>query len=81
MFTRIEKYYGAKNKKQNLMIFTLKKGAAECSGGAVSHVVGRKKVTIRSNIRGWGGIPVHGRNNLRLLRDALIEICKMEGIE
>lgn len=47
----------------------------------VVHHVGSEEVTIRSNLCGWGSIPVGGREALATLRDALVEVCRVEGIE
>ena len=79
MFTRTEKR--GDNNEEDLAIFTMEEGASEHSPGAVNHKVGGEVVNILSNDPSWGACPVHGRDNLRLLRDAFIAICKEEGIE
>ena len=81
MFTRTEKRGFKKDKQTDLMIFTTEEGASEHSGGAVSHTVGSEEVTIRSNVPSWGAIPVSGREELRLLRDALVKVCEVENID
>lgn len=81
MFTRTEQRGVDPQKQRELLIFTHEEGADEHSPGAVHHVLGSDEVTIRSNVRSWGSVPVQGRESLLLLRDALIEICKREGIE
>ena len=79
MHTRIVNIYAPEEGK--MFIATMDVDATEHSEGAISHVMGSDIVNIRSNMRSYGAVPVVGKDNLVLLRDALIEICKMEGIE
>ncbi|KKQ45667.1 MAG: hypothetical protein US63_C0012G0002 [Candidatus Moranbacteria bacterium GW2011_GWC2_37_8] len=73
---------GFKEELQDVFIANLAEGQNEHSPAAVSHFVGSDEVTIRStNQRSYGSIPINGRESLKLLRDAMIEICRMEGIE
>jgi hypothetical protein len=67
--------------ERDLFIANLNSGEDEDSKGAVSHPKGSDEVNIRSTHQSYGTIPVSGREYLKLLRDALIEICRMEGIE
>ena len=80
MQTQIKKL-GSGDDKYNLFIANLNEGQNEHSPGAVSHMMGEYHVSIRSTSKSYGAIPVEGRENLQLLRDALNEICKMQGIE
>jgi len=47
----------------------------------ISHMVGSESVTIRSNQPSWGSVPIVGKEELKVLRDAMIKICEMVGIE
>lgn len=78
MYTRIVKR-GVKN-EERLFIATTQKKGNEHSLGAVSHYIGTDEVTIRSNVPSWGSIPIKRRENLKMMRDALIKICEMGGI-
>lgn len=80
MFTRIEKRGMSKKSLRNVKIFTLVEGEDDI-GAEIEHEVGSNEVTIRSNVPTWGSIPVNGRESLRLLRDALIEVCKERRIK
>ena len=79
MYTRIVKR-GLKN-EERLFIATTQKKGNEHSYGAVSHQIGTNDVRIRSNVPTWGAVPVEGHENLKMMRDALIKICEMEGIK
>ncbi len=81
MYTRTEKRGGSEATLYDLFIANSAEGENEHSLGAVSHPIGSNEVTIRSTSSSWGEVPVSGRENLKPLRDALIEICKMENIE
>jgi|GEM_PF-3144715 hypothetical protein len=81
MHTRIEKRGGSEETLYDLFIANLNERENEHSKSAVSHPIGSDEVMIRSTHRSYGAVPVSGRENLKLLRDALIEICKMENIE
>jgi hypothetical protein len=81
MYTRVAKR-GIKNEERLLIVTTQKKGN-EHSPGAVSYgLVGSEKniVTIHSNVLGWGAIPIKGRENIEMLKDALILICKIGNV-
>lgn len=79
MFTQIvTKGFG---KPYQLWIVTRNEGENEHAPGAVSHIPGGSSVTIRSTRRSQGAISIEGLENLRHLRDALTEICRMEGID
>lgn len=71
---------GFKN-EYSLLIASIKEGASEHDHGSVSHVIGTEEVIIRSTSRSCGSIPIEGKENIKLLRDAIIAICEMEGIE
>lgn len=77
MHTKIEKRGTAKSTFQ-MFIASLNESEIQ---GAVSHPVGSDEVEIRSTEKSWGVVPVKGKEQLRLLRDAMIIICEMEGIE
>ncbi len=79
MFTKIIK--SGVGHPYDLFVATMNRGGNEHTKGAVSLFVGEARVTIRSNVPTWGSIPVEGRENLKLLRDALIRICKIEKIK
>lgn len=54
-------------------------------GGQMGHVrfdlQFPNEVTINSNVRSWGSIPVYGRPNLRTLRNALLAISRQIGLD
>jgi hypothetical protein len=80
MYTRIEKQ-GGKNKEIDVFVAATLPGAHSNSWGAVSHPLGSDEIYIRSTLPSEGAISIIGERNIRLLRDALIEICKMKNIE
>lgn len=74
---RITNYeYGPDGEKIEVFGVNNVSGSELIKYDAVSH-----EVTIRSTSKSYGAIPITGRENLQLLRDALCEICKIEGIE
>jgi hypothetical protein len=81
MYTKIVQHGGSEDTLHDVFVATLYEHATEHTRGAVSHPVGSDEINIRSTHPSWGAIPFSGKKNLRLLRDALIEICKMENIE
>jgi hypothetical protein len=81
MHTKIVKRGGSEETCFDVFIANLNEGENEHSEGAISHFVGSYDITIRSTEPSWGAVPVSGKEHLKLLRDALIEICKMENIE
>ncbi|MFZ2226276.1 MAG: hypothetical protein WA064_02410 [Candidatus Moraniibacteriota bacterium] len=80
MHTKTVKRGGSEETLYDLFIVNVNDGENEHSAGAVSHLVGSDEVMIRSTHRSYGAVPVGGRENLKCLRDALIEICRMENI-
>ena len=78
MHTAIKEQGLSEDKKQKVFIASVN---AEDSRDVVSHAVGSEEVTVRSNVPSWGAVPVKGKEHLKVLRDAMIEICKMKEIE
>lgn len=76
MFKRIKK-----EGKTKILVFTTSKKGRSTSPGAISHTIGSNSVMIQSSEATWGAIPISGRKRLKLLRDALIKICRRQGIE
>jgi hypothetical protein len=81
MYTKIVKRGGSEETLHDVFVATLYEHATENTRGAVSHPIGSDEIYIRSTHPSWGTIPFSGREDLGLLRDALIEICKMENID
>lgn len=69
------------SKRYNLFIANVNEGENEHSPAAVSHPVGIDEITLRGTGKSDGAISIHGKDNIRHLRDAFIEICRMENIE
>ena len=63
------------------MVFTALEGMPEHSPGAVEYEIGSGGILIASTNQFESEISYQGRDYLRLLRDALIEICEIEKIE
>lgn len=80
MHTRTEPQGMTPPGEYQLFIATLTPGGNQNSETAITHVVGSQSVTVHSNEPSWGAVPITGKEKLLLLRDALIEVCKMEGI-
>ena len=80
MFTKTEKRGMKEETQYDLLICTMNEGDNEHSHGAVSHPIGSDKITIRSNCRSWGSIPIEGKDNIAMLRDALNLVCEKMGI-
>ncbi|MFA5358246.1 MAG: hypothetical protein WC310_00290 [Patescibacteria group bacterium] len=64
-----------------LQVFSASPEGSEVDPGSISHVIGSDEVSIRSNVAFGGSISVKGRESLKLLRDALVSICKTEDIK
>jgi hypothetical protein len=48
--------------------------------GSVRHRLGTERIFIKSNVPGWGFVPIEGPEALAMVRDALTEICARLGI-
>jgi len=77
MFVRIEE---EKDKIHELFIATAEKNADRFSPGSVFYRIGIDEVTICGTMALKSSITVHGGKNLQLLRDALTQICNIEGL-
>lgn len=82
MHTRIEKRQILRRKPQKIFIATIHRGAAKTSSGAVCAIVGGGSAKIYSSYEKLGHhVDIVGRDALRLIRDAFIRICKLDGID
>jgi len=71
---------GGKEKPSRLLVATASPNGGEFTPGAVSHILGTYRITVRSTASDYGSIPVCGREHLANLRDALVRICQIENI-
>lgn len=74
MFARVEKRGPTPETQYDLLICTLREGESEHARSAVSFPLGSDTLTITSNSRSWGSIPIEGREAITLVRDALNEV-------
>ena len=79
-FFRIEKKPFIASKK-DYFVATRRKNGTICGEGAVIHPIGQDEVNISSYGHTSTHVVLRGRESLAHVRDSLIEICKMQGID